>query len=114
MAEHGLGLNIGLHGEDGLELRTYWKSIAGPQSYLGLSVPKFPNYFMVVGPNAIAGSWGYTIGNQVRFTSCIALTIDLSDSANDQGNLLLQPEVYTASRRRVPQTQSRFTATAIQ
>ena len=65
VAEHGLGLNVGLYGEDGIELRSYWKSIDGPQSYLGLSVPKFPNYFMVVGPNAIAGSWGYTIGNQV-------------------------------------------------
>jgi cation diffusion facilitator CzcD-associated flavoprotein CzcO len=65
VAEHGLGLNIGLYGEGGIELRSYWKSIEGPQSYLGLSVPKFPNYFMVVGPNAIAGSWGYTIGNQV-------------------------------------------------
>ena len=66
VAEHGLDLNVELYGEDGVELRSYWESIDGPQSYLGLSVPKFPNYFMVVGPNAIAGSWGYTIGNQVR------------------------------------------------
>ncbi len=28
---------------------------------------QFPNYFMVLGPNAVAGSWGYTIGNQVSF-----------------------------------------------
>ena len=69
VAEHGLGLNVGLYGEDEIELRSYWKGIDGPQAYLGLSVPKFPNYFMVVGPNAIAGSWGYTIGNQVSSDS---------------------------------------------
>jgi hypothetical protein len=25
---------------------------------------QFPNYFMALGPNAVAGSWGFTIGNQ--------------------------------------------------
>lgn len=25
---------------------------------------QFPNYFTVLGPNAVAGSWGFTIGNQ--------------------------------------------------
>lgn len=62
VAEHGVGLNIGLKGEDGVELQEHWKQIGGPQSYLGVSVPKFPNYFITLGPNAIAGSWGYTIG----------------------------------------------------
>ena len=26
--------------------------------------PGFPNVFHVIGPNAIAGTWGWTIGNQ--------------------------------------------------
>lgn len=64
VARHGVGLNVGLYGEDGVELREFWKEIGGPQSYRGLAVPGFPNYFMTLGPNAIAGSWGYTIGNQ--------------------------------------------------
>ncbi|ORY66919.1 hypothetical protein BCR35DRAFT_308352 [Leucosporidium creatinivorum] len=67
VAEHGVGLNIGLKGEGGVELREHWKSIGGPQSYLGVSVPRFPNYFVTLGPNAIAGSWGYTIGIQTSF-----------------------------------------------
>jgi cation diffusion facilitator CzcD-associated flavoprotein CzcO len=96
VARHGVGLNVGLYGEDGVELKEFWKEIGGPQSYRGLAVPgvspqyqpglnpkphlsmyadaalppnltrisQFPNYFMTLGPNAIAGSWGYTIGNQ--------------------------------------------------
>jgi len=39
VAEHGVGVNEGLRGEDGVELKDYWKSIGGPQSYLGLAVP---------------------------------------------------------------------------
>lgn len=86
VARHGVGLNVGLYGEDGVELKQFWEEIGGPQSYLGLAVPgvstrpspfwrtlikprQFPNYFITLGPNAIAGSWGFTIGNQ---TSMIA------------------------------------------
>lgn len=64
VAWHGVGLNVGLHGEGGVELREHWASIGGPQALLGLVVPKFPNYFMVLGPNAIAGTWGWTLGHQ--------------------------------------------------
>ncbi|GFZ49896.1 hypothetical protein JCM24511_07299 [Saitozyma sp. JCM 24511] len=64
VGRHGVGLNIGLKGEGGKELREYWEEIGGPQSYMGLAVPGFPNYFITIGPNAIAGSWGFTIGNQ--------------------------------------------------
>lgn len=39
VARHGVGLNVGLYGEDGLELREFWKEIGGPQSYRGLAVP---------------------------------------------------------------------------
>lgn len=39
VARHGVGLNVGLYGEDGVELREFWKEIGGPQSYRGLAVP---------------------------------------------------------------------------
>jgi len=39
VAEHGVGVNEGLRGENEVELKEYWKSIGGPQSYLGLAVP---------------------------------------------------------------------------
>jgi len=80
VGENGVGLNKDVFGEGGVELRSWWKDIGGPQSYLGLAVPgvsllarheksarsdlQFPNYFITIGPNAVAGSWGFTIGNQ--------------------------------------------------
>jgi hypothetical protein len=121
VARHGVGLNVGLYGEEGVELKEFWKEIGGPQSYRGLAVPgvspesqpgpnldiptshtdwhsasfliwfnlenpQFPNYFMTLGPNAIAGSWGYTIGNQ---TTVIARLIK---EMLDFGIGSLQPE----------------------
>ncbi|ORY91546.1 hypothetical protein BCR35DRAFT_340447 [Leucosporidium creatinivorum] len=67
VAQHGLGLNIGLKGEGGVELREYWKSLGGPQAYLGVAVPSFPNNFAVIGPNAASTSWGFTIGVKTLF-----------------------------------------------
>lgn len=37
VARHGLGANVGLHGEDGVELQEFWKD--APQAYRGLAVP---------------------------------------------------------------------------
>lgn len=86
VAENGVGLNIGLKGENGLELREYWKSIGGPQAYLGVSVPQFPNYFTTLGPNAIAGSWGYTIGVKTAYIARIVRGI------YDNGLSSIQPK----------------------
>lgn len=73
VAKHGVGLNINLKGEQGLELKSYWDSLGGPKAYLGTAVPQFPNYFAILGPNAIAGSWGYTIGAKVHLTPLCCL-----------------------------------------
>ena len=43
-----LGMNI--TGREGLRLETAWE--AGPRTYLGLSVPCFPNLFTVTGPGS--------------------------------------------------------------
>jgi cation diffusion facilitator CzcD-associated flavoprotein CzcO len=40
---------IRITGRDGLEIREAWA--AGPEAYLGLSTPGFPNLFMSYGPN---------------------------------------------------------------
>lgn len=66
---HGLGANTRLFGEGNLELEQYWASIGGPQAYAGIAVPRFPNYFTIIGPNSVAGSWGYTA---LRETAAVA------------------------------------------
>lgn len=44
VGENGVGLNQDVYGEDGVELRSYWKGIGGPQSYLGVAVPSVSLY----------------------------------------------------------------------
>ncbi|GAA5856239.1 hypothetical protein JCM9279_006695 [Rhodotorula babjevae] len=67
VSETGVGLNKGVYGEDGKELRETWKENGGAFGYLGVAVPGVPNYFAVLGPNAIAMSWGYSLGANTEF-----------------------------------------------
>lgn len=39
VAWEGVGVNRGVLGEGGRELRSYWESLGGPQAYAGLAVP---------------------------------------------------------------------------
>ncbi|MEU2004880.1 flavin-containing monooxygenase [Rhodococcus sp. NPDC019627] len=42
--------NIDIRGEHGVELSEYWA--AGPETYLGIGTPGFPNMFMICGPQS--------------------------------------------------------------
>ncbi len=46
----GALLKAEITGRDGTSLRDAWSE--GPKTYLGLSVPKFPNMFMITGPGS--------------------------------------------------------------
>lgn len=39
VAWEGVGLNRGVYGENGRELREYWEELGGPQAYAGLAMP---------------------------------------------------------------------------
>jgi hypothetical protein len=90
VSEHGVGLNVGLKGQQGIDLRQHWLNIGGPQAYQGTAVPgvstscwrviliQFPNYFAVLGPNSIAGSWGYTIGVKTSFNALLIKAVGVS------------------------------------
>jgi len=45
---------IDVKGRNGLDLQEFWSD--GPQAYLGITVPHFPNLFMIYGPNTNNGS----------------------------------------------------------
>lgn len=45
---------IDVTGEDGVALRDVWRD--GAYAYLGMAVPRFPNFFMLYGPNTNVGS----------------------------------------------------------
>ncbi|KAK3703467.1 hypothetical protein LTR37_014457 [Vermiconidia calcicola] len=55
-----------IEGRDGHTLKDHWDEV-GPTSYLGVSVPKFPNMFMILGPNGPFTNLPPTIETQVEF-----------------------------------------------
>ena len=66
--------NVDAHGEDGLSLRQFFDGLGGPEAYWGVTVPRFPNYFMCMGPNTGLGhaSMIYMIECQANYAaSCI-------------------------------------------
>jgi cation diffusion facilitator CzcD-associated flavoprotein CzcO len=53
-ASHDFVAPMGIHGRYGRSLREVWGEV--PRAYLGLSVPDFPNMFLLYGPNTNGGS----------------------------------------------------------
>jgi len=58
VATTGVGLSKNVFDKHGRELEQRWKDIDGPEAYQTLAVPELPNYFIILGPNGMAGSWG--------------------------------------------------------
>ncbi|GAA6022059.1 hypothetical protein JCM11491_004736 [Sporobolomyces phaffii] len=71
VTDTGVGLNHGIYGEDGVELAQKFRENQGAYGFLGVAFEAVPNYFAVLGPNAIAMSWGYTLGNNTEFIARI-------------------------------------------
>jgi 4-hydroxyacetophenone monooxygenase len=60
---------IEIRGRSGETLRTTWDD-DNPRAYLGMTVPDFPNFFMLYGPNTQAGHGGsliFVIESQVHY-----------------------------------------------
>ncbi|GAA5865082.1 hypothetical protein JCM3774_002125 [Rhodotorula dairenensis] len=109
VSETGVGLNHNVLGEDGKELRAIWKERNGAFGYQGIAAPNVPNYFIVLGPNAIAQSWGYTLGHNTEHIARIIRgmydqslsSIMVKDSVMDSynqfiGNRLAQTSLSSA------------------
>lgn len=60
--------SIDVYGVDGVRLRDVWEE-DNPRAYLGMSVPDFPNFFMLGGPNSFpgSGSFMYFMEVQMRY-----------------------------------------------
>ncbi|OBT54752.1 hypothetical protein VE04_05431 [Pseudogymnoascus sp. 24MN13] len=72
---------IPIRGRKGVTLKERWAG--GPSSYLGVSVPDYPNLFMILGPNGPFTNLPPTIETQVEFIS------DLISHANNQAPALI-------------------------
>lgn len=68
------------HGEDGLNLRAQWDADS-PRAYLGMMVPRFPNLFIMYGPNSQPVSGGVSLPSWMQIWSayigqCLLTLID--------------------------------------
>ena len=92
-------------GSGGLRLREHWSQ--GAHAHLGITVPHFPNMFVLYGPNT------NTSGGSIIFyleTQCAYVRQALSQlRARGAGAIEVRPEVEAASDRAV---QARFAGTA--
>lgn len=50
-----------LYGKNGTRIRDKWDSEGGASAYLGMSIPRFPNFFMMTGPNTALGHGGSVV-----------------------------------------------------
>jgi 4-hydroxyacetophenone monooxygenase len=58
-----------LYGKDGRSIRDAWQA-RGPEAYMGMTIPGFPNFFVLGGPNTGLGHGGSgvaVIESQVRY-----------------------------------------------
>lgn len=90
---------LGIVGRDGLDLRTAWDG-DNPTAHLGITVPGFPNFFCLLGPNTGLGHGGSAMFQaecQARYvTACL-----VAMQALGAGSLEVRREVHDAYVSRV-------------
>ncbi len=92
-------------GENGVDLRTQWDGDA--RAYLGMTVPGFPNFFMIYGPNTnivVNGSIVFFSECSVRYImGCLKLLIEEGKTALEP-----RPDVTAAFNDRVDAENARM------
>jgi 4-hydroxyacetophenone monooxygenase len=90
--------SLDVRGVDGVSLREVWND-DDPRAFLGVSVPGFPNFFMLGGPNSFpgSGSFMYFMEVQMRYLRELLTTmteqgitaVDATEAANRTYNELV-------------------------
>ncbi|KAF3384702.1 Baeyer-Villiger monooxygenase [Penicillium rolfsii] len=65
--------NLRVTGRGGTDLHQMWQAQGGPQAYLTLAVDKFPNLFMLYGPNTSNGHTSVIVGIENAISYIIKL-----------------------------------------
>jgi hypothetical protein len=60
-------------GRAGTSLTEFFDSVGGPSAYLGLSVPTFPNFYMMLGPNTAGGHASVIFNEEVQIAHAMRL-----------------------------------------
>jgi len=94
-----MAARLNIRGRDGISLKDTWKD-DNPTAYLGLSVPGFPNFFCMLGPNSGPGHGGSVIFQaecQTRYITSLLIRL-VEDSINA---LEVRQDVHDAYVKRV-------------
>jgi 4-hydroxyacetophenone monooxygenase len=100
--------SLDVHGLDGRILKEVWHD-DDPHAYLGMSIPGFPNFFMLGGPNSFpgSGSFMYFMEVQMRYLRQLLTTMwdreivavdpkeDVNREYNDRVDALHEQTVWT-------------------
>lgn len=60
---------IDVIGRGGRSIHDYWRERGGPEAFLGMTVPGFPNFYMLYGPNTNMGQIVFNLECQSRFVA---------------------------------------------
>lgn len=60
-------------GKDGRSIHEIWEERGGPQAYLGIAMDKFPNFFMLFGPNTATGHTSVILASENAITYSMRL-----------------------------------------
>lgn len=98
---------LSVKGRGGKDLHELWNERGGPQAYLGLAIDKFPNFFLVFGPNTSVGHTSVLIDieNAVNYSLNFIRPIingEISTyEVKEEACRVWTDEVQTASKRTV-------------
>lgn len=68
-----------IKGDHGVWLDEHWKELGGPSAYNCVSVPDYPNFFMLYGPNSNTGHMSVTVGVENAISGALKLIAPLLD-----------------------------------
>lgn len=97
--------SIGVSGEGGVDLHAQWAG--APHAHLGITVPSFPNMFLMYGPNTNTSGGSIIVYEEAQARYIRSALEQLRDRG--AASLRVRPEVEAASDRAL---QARFQGTA--
>ncbi|KAF7359016.1 hypothetical protein MSAN_01242300 [Mycena sanguinolenta] len=87
---------IQIRGTGGKTIQQYYDSQGGPKAYLGVTIPGFPNLFMIAGPNTTTGHTSVLLFEELQIDYILKFvkpildgavsTFEVSSEATDQYN----------------------------
>jgi len=100
--EHG-AINVNVTGSSGKTIQEFFESQDGPTAYLGTTVPGFPNFFIIFGPNTSTGHASVicSVESQINYTVQMikpllertAKSFEVATSAFDEYNRNIQQRI---------------------